>query len=160
MPCPPPPIGFLTLESNDFSGTIPNEIYTLSSLRRLRLSNNTELAGTLSADISQMNSIVELGLANTGLGGTLPDGLFDLTSLQSLELSKASFSGILSESFQQLTNLDHLRLNNNTFQGMLPSAFANLTYLRKCETADWPGCCTHYSGISHRPSIFTFYRRT
>ena len=134
----------LYLENNELSGQIPDDLFNLSTLRFLRLTNNTALNGTLSENISSMSSIRDIDLVGTALGGVLPSGLFDLIDLQKLRLSHNSFTGPLSESFGKLVNTTQIQLNNNMFTGTIPMAFETLPKLSKSLFFEMLVFCTDF----------------
>ncbi|KAF8032123.1 hypothetical protein BT93_D1136 [Corymbia citriodora subsp. variegata] len=85
----------LDLSSNDFIGSIPEELSFLSGLHGLNLSHNR-------------------------LSGGIPIGIGNMTSLESLDLSNNKLSGTIPPSISALTYLAHLNLSWNDFKGKIP----------------------------------------
>jgi hypothetical protein len=121
----------LNVGSNGFTGTLPEELYTLSTLATLDLSN-TKLRGELSIDVGGLSKLISFRASNTQMSGTLPTQLFSLTNLWTLDLSFGDFTGSLSGlPFSDLTDLDTALLSHNRFTGTIPSGLENLPYLSK-----------------------------
>lgn len=125
------------------TGTVPEELFSLPTLRTLRLNNNPELTGELTEGVSGWRDMRQLRLVDTNIGGTLPSALFDLIDLSVLELSNATFSGPLSEDFSKLGNITQIILDNNAFTGTIPRAFETLEKLRKSTTVAISMGCHH-----------------
>ncbi|WVY92103.1 hypothetical protein V8G54_037617 [Vigna mungo] len=85
---------FMTLidmSSNNLSGTILPQMFSLIGLHSLNLSNN-KLAGEIPNEIGNMNNLESLDFSTNQLGGEIPQSL-----------SKLSFLGYLNLSFNNLT---------------------------------------------------------
>jgi Leucine-rich repeat (LRR) protein len=127
----------LFLDNNAFVGDIPEELYLLTGLSRLQISNNTGLTGNISSGIGAMSNLTTLVASNTSLSGSIPESLFSLTKLQYLDLHMANFNGGLSQSFSNLNELGSVMLSNNSFSGSIPSGFAELSFLSKFLILHW-----------------------
>ena len=118
------------IQTNEFEGTIPTELYGLTKLNTISLRENDAITGTISTLISQLTSLSVLQLGFTGLDGPIPEEMFVLTDLAELNLEGAGFSGPIPESFKRLNaSLMDLFLNDNQFTGSVPVAFDYLTAL-------------------------------
>jgi len=86
----------ITLDGLGMTGTIPTEIFSISSLKTLDLSSNS-LSGELSANIGDSLAVLDvLKLNNNTLSGSIGDGLFGyLSSIENLDLSLNNFTGIV-----------------------------------------------------------------
>ncbi|XP_047149373.1 putative receptor like protein 25, partial [Vigna umbellata] len=85
---------FMTLidmSSNNLSGTIPPQMFSLIGLHSLNLSNN-KLAGEIPNEIGNMKNLESLDFSTNQLRGEIPESL-----------SKLSFLGYLNLSFNDLT---------------------------------------------------------
>lgn len=122
----------LNIGENGFTGTLPEELYTLTNLTSLDL-RYTNLCGKISPDIGALSRLINFIAGNTEMSGTLPEQLFSLGELQTLDLSFGNFTGSLSESFSNLTNLDVALLYNNGFDGTIPSGFERLPFLQNLQ---------------------------
>ena len=70
--------------------------------------------------------VVELNLANSNLDGTLPADLGDLSALVDLDLSDNALTGRLPPALSRLSNLELLHLQNNNLTGGIPAQYAAL----------------------------------
>lgn len=134
---------------NDLNGTIPIELWTLTSLVELSLSGNYDLNGSLSPDISTLSNLTVLSLDNN-LSGDIPAEINSLIFLNILKLSGNgnntvpdfsalvnltvfelhNFSvGLIPEWIKNFTNLDRLDLSGNNLEGIIPSWIGDLTNL-------------------------------
>jgi hypothetical protein len=148
----------LYLNDNALSGEVPEELYSLSGLTKLNLSNNTNVSGTLSSRIGQLLNLEELIAMNTTMAGNLPEELFTLAELRKLDLSFGQWSGSLSESVTGLTNLESAVLHSNSFSGIIPNDFALLSSLRELLVVFFVVrfSCTALTGYSY----FSFFYST
>ncbi|KAK7357254.1 hypothetical protein VNO80_16538 [Phaseolus coccineus] len=98
----------IDLSSNNFSGSVPLEIYMLTGLQSLNLSHNQ-------------------------LIGTIPDEIGNLEQLESIDLSSNNFSGQIPQSMSALHFLAVLNLSFNNFMGKIPAGTqlgsTNLSYI-------------------------------
>ncbi|MCI18120.1 putative receptor protein kinase TMK1-like [Trifolium medium] len=110
----------ISLGGNDFS-SIPDSCFQgLTSLQKLSMASNVNLAPwTFPTELSQSSNLVSLDLGQTNLVGRLPDIFNPLVSLQDLRLSYNKLTGDLPMSFSG-SGIHNLWLNNqdpnnNTF---------------------------------------------
>ncbi|KAM4071026.1 hypothetical protein ACB094_11G030300 [Castanea mollissima] len=113
----------------DVVGVIPEELWSLTFLFNLNLSQNY-LTGNLSASIGNLISMQYLTLAFNALSGTLPKELGNLMNLISLSLSTNKFSGSLPSELGNLVKLEEFNFDSSGVSGELPSTFAKLQNLR------------------------------
>ncbi|KAL0370878.1 UNVERIFIED_CONTAM: Receptor-like protein 54 [Sesamum angustifolium] len=102
---------------NSLSGSIPQSLFSLPSLKTLILSDN-QLSGRLyEFPTLQFSNIVELDLSDNRLEGQIPESFFTLERLEFLILSHNFFNGTVQlEKFQRLRYLRSLDLSyNNLF---------------------------------------------
>jgi len=120
----------LDLGGNGFTGTLPSSLYASSSiLTYLDLGNNNGITGTISPDISQMESLRFLNVTNNNLTGSLPQGITDLTSLEVLDVSANQLTGPIPELLGDLENLNTLIVRDNQLNGAIPTMLGFLTAL-------------------------------
>ncbi|KAK4407620.1 Receptor-like protein 35 [Sesamum angolense] len=100
--------------NNSLSGSIPQSLFSLPSLKSLKLSDN-QLSGRLyEFPTLQFSNIVVLDLRDNRLEGQIPESFFTLERLEYLDLSYNFFNGTVQlEKFQRLQNLGVLVLSNN-----------------------------------------------
>jgi hypothetical protein len=109
------------LESNQFTGEIPVELY-MAKLITLRLTDN-QWKGTIRTEIGAMTFLTVFTVGSSLMSGGIPDELYFVNTLEILDLHNASFSGPLSENgFANLTSLIHLEVQDNDFTGEIPIA--------------------------------------
>ncbi|KAK7377134.1 hypothetical protein VNO80_02554 [Phaseolus coccineus] len=83
---------FIDMSSNNLSGTIPPQMFSLIGLFSLNLSNNN-LSGKIPNEIGNMKSLESLDFSRNQLGGEIPQSLSNLSFLGYLNLSFNNFRG-------------------------------------------------------------------
>lgn len=121
-------ISNISLHDNELFGTIPDSIFSLSSLRVLDLSNNNiEMAEMSGA--AQAQALKSLKLSNVKIRSL--DGIANLTSLEELHLDGLSIVEPLRPGLFQLTNLKVLDLQHSKFEGTMPTFLGQLSQLER-----------------------------
>jgi Leucine-rich repeat (LRR) protein len=143
----------IRLPSNNLVGTIPSDIYKITSLQRLDVQDNQIIDGGLSgikdseslrvlqfaqngitslSDLPEESpdSLTEIHFTQNRLSGGFPIELTKLTSLERAFLSFNEISGQLPSQIGDLTNLRWLYLYDNNISGQLPT---EIGLLRRCE---------------------------
>ncbi len=119
-------------ESLDLSGLgltiVPPEIFQLTALTQLYLSNNS--LSTLPPKIGQLSALVLLSLSNNQLS-TLPPQISQLSALAWLDLDGNQITALPAE-IGQFTALTWLGLSKNSLRS-LPSEIAQLTKLNQLD---------------------------
>ena len=112
----------IDLGGNWLSGSIPNEIGDLSSLKRLALYENW-ISGTIPPFIANCKKLDTLYLDSNDLSGTIPRMLVtELTQLQDLRLRSNHLKGRIPEEIgTNLQKLALLYLDDNELQGSIVS---------------------------------------
>lgn len=148
------PLRTLDLENNNFIGTLPKELYSATTLERVRVSFNL-LQGDISTEVGQLTNLKDLWMAgNENLAGTIPTELGLCTQLSRMYLEKNNFGGSLpselgncplidlqlqnnalsggisDDFFFNKTGLEILRLDDNSFDGAISSRIGELTLLK------------------------------
>ncbi|KAM3262812.1 hypothetical protein ACQJBY_053123 [Aegilops geniculata] len=93
----------IDFSANAFTGSIPESVGELASLRGLNMSHNA-------------------------LTGTIPPQLSHLTQLESLDLSSNHLYGAIAEVLTSLTSLASLNVSNNQLEGPIPQGGQFLTF--------------------------------
>ncbi|PWA91846.1 Leucine-rich repeat-containing protein [Artemisia annua] len=125
----------LSLSGNKF-GEISDFLNILSgctsatTLNTLDASSN-QFTGSLSDEIQHFSSLNSLNLSYNQLDGTISEKMWQLPNLQWLYLSSNSFSGAISEN---IGNVAYIDLSNNSLKGALSNddtsnLFLNVDYL-------------------------------
>ncbi|XP_039031538.1 leucine-rich repeat extensin-like protein 4 [Hibiscus syriacus] len=108
------------LNSNRFSGTIPDTFKDLSSLQELDLSGNY-FSGPFPMVTLNMPNLVYLDLRFNTFSGSIPDGLFN-KGLDAIFLNNNQFEGELPSNLGN-SPASVINLANNKFNGNIPSSF-------------------------------------
>jgi Leucine-rich repeat (LRR) protein len=124
--------------NNEFTGTIPEEIWDVSTLTSLRLDTNS-LTGTLSGSVANLENILVLKLDGNSLSGGLPILLGRLSTLGTIQCRSCCFPNYL----RQMSLLDApsvlsemLTLAGNQLEGPVRDSF---TFFLDLETLDFSG---------------------
>jgi Leucine-rich repeat (LRR) protein len=123
-------IQHLWLDQNSLQGTVPAELYMLTSLKTLSLGSN-RLVGSISSHIGQL-SLLEGWSSNAQEStGTVPTEVGLLTNLKAFILLRNDFQGPLPTEIWQLTNLETISWGaNRNLTGTIPSEIGALSRLR------------------------------
>ncbi|TKY62323.1 LRR receptor serine/threonine-protein kinase [Spatholobus suberectus] len=122
----------LSLNGNNFGGSIPSTIGNLSKLTLLDLGNNL-FEDTLPNELGQLRELQYLSFYNNNLNGTIPYQLMNLPKVWYMDLGSNYF--ITPPDWSQysgMPSLTHLALDLNEFTAEFPSFILecqNLTYL-------------------------------
>uniref|UniRef100_A0A0A9AVC8 Uncharacterized protein n=1 Tax=Arundo donax TaxID=35708 RepID=A0A0A9AVC8_ARUDO len=97
-------IAFTVIDFSDnaFTGSIPDSIGRLVSLRGLNMSHNA-FTGTIPPQFSGLKQLESLDISSNQLGGVIPDVLTSLTSLAWLNVSYNQLEGSIPQGGQFLT---------------------------------------------------------
>ncbi len=122
----------LTLNNNNFTGTLPQALGDLVLLRRLSISSNAGITGNIPSWVGNLTALERLSFSGmTGLTGGLPAELFNLTSLTDLNLvGCTSLGGPIPGDIGKLARLTNLQMSNVPFTGTLPPEIGQLKVLR------------------------------
>ncbi|MBR5724097.1 MAG: Ig-like domain-containing protein [Bacteroidales bacterium] len=126
----------ILLGSNNLTGTIPGEIFSLSKLACLNLSYNN-LTGPIPNEVGNAKELEEIHLQHNNLTGPIPETLYQLKKLFDIELWSNQLSGELSEKFWSMPALKELAIDDNKITGQLTSAVRNAKQL------EWLGLGTN-----------------
>mmetsp|Transcript_8194 Transcript_8194/g.11716 ORF Transcript_8194/g.11716 Transcript_8194/m.11716 type:complete len:474 (+) Transcript_8194:126-1547(+) len=111
----------IKLISNNLEGVLPDELYRLTSLKKILLEGNNIL-GPITSSIGALTSLEAIDLDNNIMSGNLPAELYALDKLQVIDLNNNTFYGELSQEISSLTNLQVLMLEDNEFSGTVPAS--------------------------------------
>ena len=161
----PPEIGdwidieYLLLgKNNGLNGSLPDELYNLTNLKKLRISG-TSITGSISADIGNLSQIQELFLQSNNLSGTLPTELGDLTSVKWLYLGQNNFTGTIPESLGNLLAVTNFVIHYNNLSGELPISLGYLPNVSefRLNSNNLTGCFPwSYTVLCDRPNSGNF----
>ena len=139
---------------NNLDGTIPEELYWLTTLQTMALFDESKLVGTISTRIGDLSSDTfrYLHYGYTGLSGTIPEELGKFTNMAELILMSCDFTGTIPESlgtwpmslssqsnFLRSTNsssqsnrtsrMEILQLDSNRLTGTIPTGLFQMTHM-------------------------------
>lgn len=118
----------LTLPNSQLLGSIPADLGMIEFLQNLDLSNNS-LNGSLPFSLFNSSHLRFLDLSNNLISGQLPETMGRLQNLQQLNLSDNALAGKLPDNLTTLQNLTVVSLKNNYFSDSLPSGFNSVQVL-------------------------------
>ncbi|XP_042495106.1 probable leucine-rich repeat receptor-like protein kinase At1g35710 [Macadamia integrifolia] len=119
----------LDLSRNELSGSIPDNIGTLSKLTVLYLSGN-KLSGKFPSSLANLTSLTELDVSNNKMSGEIDGYLFtSCTNLTIFSLYGNSINGSIPQEIGNLKSLHQLDLSDNMLTGSIPTALGNLKSL-------------------------------
>ena len=123
-------LDYLILESNQFTGSIPNGLGGLNglNLNYLNLSNNN-LSGTIPSDLGDIANIESIFFNNNQLSGIIPKEIENLLFLRNFDVSHNLLSGSIPVELGNLPSLYFLGLVGNQLSGSIPEELGNLSSL-------------------------------
>ncbi|XP_041027313.1 probable LRR receptor-like serine/threonine-protein kinase At1g07650 [Juglans microcarpa x Juglans regia] len=120
---------YLSIENNQFFGTVPPEIGKLVNLENLILNANF-LTGELPVNLTYLTNLTELRISSNNFTGRIPDFFNSWKKLQKLEIQASGLAGPIPPSISVLSNLTELRISDLLGEG---SIFPNLTSMRNMD---------------------------
>lgn len=99
----------LHLTDNDLTGSLPEELLSLSNLKDLYLNFN-RLSGRIPTDISRLSNLEKLYLFHNRLEGQIPAAIGSLQYLKDLVLSGNAFTGTLPDELNDITAIEILAI--------------------------------------------------
>ncbi|KAG2330771.1 hypothetical protein Bca4012_019655 [Brassica carinata] len=111
------------LSANQFTGSIPESLGTLSSLSDMSLNDN-QLSGELPDVFQNLAGLINLDISANNLSGTLPPSVQSLSALTTLHVQNNQLSGTL-DVLQDLP-LQDLNIENNLFSGPIPEKLLSI----------------------------------
>lgn len=120
----PPHLQQLLLSGNQFTGSLPFSLSTLTFLSDLMVGNN-QLTGAIPDIFLGLTGLIHLDFSFNNFSGPLPASMRDLTSLSSLHLQNNILSGTI-DNLADL-HLTDLNIENNLFTGWVPPKLLTIT---------------------------------
>ncbi|XP_045822358.1 receptor-like protein EIX2 [Trifolium pratense] len=147
----------INIESNQFEGTIPTQLFNQSFLFHLDLAHN-KLSGSMPKCIYNLTQMITFhftfyghtielfikgqhyvsefqsewrtfDLSGNSLSGEVSLELFRLVQIQSLNLSHNNFNGTIPKEIGGMKHMESLDLSNNKFCGEIPQTMSLLNFL-------------------------------
>ncbi len=120
----------LYLSSNDLAGEIPDDLGSLTGLRRLNLGSN-DLTGEIPEELGGLTNLDRLVLSRNGLTGDIPNELENLTNLKWLLIGDNELDGEIPAWLGSFANLQYLYLDRNELTGEIPTELGGLVNLER-----------------------------
>nr|BAK04450.1 predicted protein [Hordeum vulgare subsp. vulgare] len=125
---------YLDLSYNSFSGPLPNDVGSLANLNILVLAGN-QLSGKIPDSIQNCIVLEWLSLDNNSFEGSIPQSLKNIKGLSILNLTLNKLSGDIPDALASIGNLQELYLAHNNLSGSIPVGLQNLTLLSKLDVS-------------------------
>ena len=122
----------LELDNNKLTGEMPMELGNLGNLEILLLGSN-QLTGGIPMELGSLSNLQRLELGSNQLTGEVPMELGDLSSLEIMTLSFNQLTGEIPSELSELSNLETLFLRGNRLTGEVPTGLGSLSNLRRLE---------------------------
>lgn len=113
----------LHLAENQFSGTLPEDIFQLTQVQWLFLRAN-HFSGSVPVELSKLTRLTKIELDDNSFTGPLPSELGLLTDLAELDIQLNELSGTIPSEFSELSKLERLDIsqqNGKKFWGSFPA---------------------------------------
>ncbi|KAH7529210.1 hypothetical protein FEM48_Zijuj05G0160400 [Ziziphus jujuba var. spinosa] len=118
-----------SLRTLSLNSTIPNALFSLVYILKLNLSSNS-LVGSLPLDIENMKVVIAIDLSNNELSGNIPSTIGSLQNLINLSLAQNRFTGQIPTSFGELISIELMDLSKNNLSGEIPKSLEALLSLK------------------------------
>ncbi|WVZ13937.1 hypothetical protein V8G54_011503 [Vigna mungo] len=141
----------LDLGFNQISGTLPNTLKLLPSLKKLYLDNN-KLNGTISKDLRFPTDLEELSLKSNFLKGVLTDSHFyNMTKLERLILSDNSLTLEVSQNWGSTFQLDTIELRSCKLGPLFPKWLEKQNKFQDLDISNSgiSDCWTHFKSLAY-----------
>ena len=131
------------LRLTEINGTLPSSINTMTNLKTLFLERprfvtfRRSLKGTLPTQIGRMDSLSALHLGGNSVSGLIPSEIALLTALRVLDLTtNRLLGGRIPSQIGMASSLQHLSLQRNSFTGIIPTELAELSALTHLDLSE------------------------
>uniref|UniRef100_A0ACD5VN88 Uncharacterized protein n=1 Tax=Avena sativa TaxID=4498 RepID=A0ACD5VN88_AVESA len=125
---------YLDLSYNSLSGPLPPEAGTLTNLNELILSGN-QLSGQIPSSIGNCIVLEKLLLDKNSFEGSIPESLENIKGLNLLNLTMNNLSGRIPDTIGSIRALQQLYLAHNSLSGPIPAVLQNLSSLSKLDVS-------------------------
>jgi len=118
-------------QGNDLTGTIPNCLGSLTTLKELSLASN-DLNGAIPLELGNLENLTYLNLLDVPLTTTLPEALCKLTQLEYLAIgTNRNLTGNIPSCIgEKLLNLTTLDFRFASLSGEIPASLCHLNQLK------------------------------
>ncbi|XP_073006943.1 probable LRR receptor-like serine/threonine-protein kinase At1g53440 isoform X1 [Typha latifolia] len=131
------PLTHLSLQGNRISGSIPEEIGSITALQNISLEGN-QLQGPIPASLGNLLNLNRLFLSANNLSGELPDSLGKLKNLTDFRIDGNPITGKIPSFFGNWTKLQR-DMQGTSMEGPFPAVFSTLSSLTDLRITDLKG---------------------
>lgn len=110
-------------------GSIPDSIGYMTSLQRIGLANSLNLKGSIPTSIGLLSNLFLVVIQNTSITGSIPSEMGDCSSLVVFACGYNKFSNAIPSELGKLVNLEVFRVQNSFISSSLPSELMMLPNL-------------------------------
>lgn len=122
-------------EGNNLSGSLPNELFLLTEMVDLIITNNA-ITGTLPETFGQNSTNVQsILLSGNSLDGTIADNYLENSPLEIAVFADNSFTGSVPTRLGGSSSLQTLDLSGNSFSGSIAPEISSYEVLRELNLA-------------------------
>ncbi|KAF8391396.1 hypothetical protein HHK36_023700 [Tetracentron sinense] len=118
----------IDFSNNHIGGSIPSNLPL--TMKNFFLSSN-QFTGSIPSTLSSLTQLSAMSLNNNLLTGEIPDAFQALTGLINLDLSGNNLSGKLPPSLENLSSLTTLNIEYNLFSGPIPEKLLSIPNFKK-----------------------------
>ncbi|CAB9506512.1 LRR receptor-like serine threonine-protein kinase [Seminavis robusta] len=118
----------LRLFQNNLQGSLPEELYLITTLESILLFSNP-LTSTISSNIENLKDLEVLYIPVSGLSGSIPTEVGVLSNMHTIELFAGYLTGEIPTEIGLLDSLERLVLDNNNMTSTVPTELAELQSL-------------------------------
>jgi len=120
----------LVLLQNNLTGTIPLQVFNLSSLADVFSLSKNLLSGNIPEEVGNLKNLNSLYLYENRLSGHIPETIGECIMLEQLYLHGNSLQGSIPSSLASLRGLQSLDLSRNLLSGSIPSVLQSISLLQ------------------------------
>ncbi|XP_059668831.1 LRR receptor-like serine/threonine-protein kinase EFR [Cornus florida] len=130
-----PRLELIYLTTNQLTGYISSGLSHCKALKELDLSFNN-FTGSMPIDIGSLSALQVLSVATNNLKGEIPLSIAYMSMLEEIDLGWNNFHGIIPWQLGQLSNLIMLVLSLKKLMGEIPLSLFNISRLESIALAD------------------------
>ncbi|XP_022134227.1 probable leucine-rich repeat receptor-like serine/threonine-protein kinase At3g14840 [Momordica charantia] len=142
----------LVLLGNRLTGSIPDGIGNITTLRTLNLEINN-LSGRLPSTLGNLLNLEKLLLGSNNFTGRLPTSLGMLTSLITFRINDNNFEEQIPSFIQNWKNIERIRIQGSGLSGPIPSEIGLLTKLTDLRISDLNGASSPFPPLKNLTNI-------
>ncbi|KAK8353528.1 hypothetical protein V6Z12_A05G163900 [Gossypium hirsutum] len=149
----------LSVAMNHITGPIPGYLGNITTLKYLSLENN-QFSGTIPPEFGRLVNLENLTLNANYLTGKFPLSLANLSNLKELRISSNNFTGKIPDIFRSWKQLEKLEIQASGFEGPIPSSLALLHNLVELRISDLPGEGSKFPNLKNMKNMYRLMLRS